>query len=109
MFESMGTSLGCSTSSAPLRADCAWELGAAFERLSMPRAQRVAVARSAGIEDGNVFLRAWVSCVTWWAVQAVALHQTTRSAAAMARSREGVRRLGELIAASGARVTPPTL
>jgi Phosphotransferase enzyme family/RNA ligase len=81
-----------------LRADRAWELGAAFERLGLSRAQRVALARGAGTHDGTVFLRAWISRIAWWAVQAVALRETTRSPSVMARSREGVRRLRELSA-----------
>jgi len=78
-----------------LRADRAWEFGAAFERLGLSRAQRVALVRGAGTHDGTVFLRAWLSRITWWAVQAVALRETTRSPSVMARSREGVRRLRE--------------
>lgn len=81
-----------------LRADRAWEFGAAFERLGLSRAQRVALVRGAGTHEGTVFLRAWISRIAWWAVQAVALRETTRSPSVMARSREGVRRLRELSA-----------
>ena len=62
-----------------VRADFAWELGAAFERLDLDGHQRVVLATSYESGDGTSFLRAWLYRLVWQVMQPVALQGVSLS------------------------------